>query len=119
VDTFQYAIDDGNRIGIATVNVAVIPDADHDGIDDTRDNCLGLANPDQRDANGDGYGSLCDADLNDDGRVNFADLAILRQRFGTSDAVADLDGNGYVNFGDLARLKLRFGRPPGPSSVAP
>ncbi len=84
-DTFQYAIDDGTNVGIATVTVHVINDADNDQVDDGLDNCLGLANPDQRDADGDGYGSLCDADFNNDGRVNFADLAIFRSKFASGD----------------------------------
>ncbi|MBZ0252266.1 MAG: hypothetical protein K8I02_02910, partial [Candidatus Methylomirabilis sp.] len=38
----------------------VAPDGDGDGILDDRDNCLGLANPDQRDDDGDGLGNPCD-----------------------------------------------------------
>jgi hypothetical protein len=106
-------------IDIALVTVAVIVDADHDQIDDVSDNCLGAANSSQRDTDGDGYGNWCDADLNNDAKVNFADLSILRARFATSDADADLDGNGNVNFADLARFKALFGQPPGPSATAP
>ena len=29
-----------------------------------------MANPDQRDTNGDGFGNACDADLNNDNIVN-------------------------------------------------
>jgi hypothetical protein len=117
-DTFEYAIDDGTVIDIALVTVAVIVDADHDLVDDVSDNCLGAANSSQRDTDGDGYGNWCDADLNNDARVNFADLSIFRARFATSDADADLDGNGNVNFADLARFKALFGQPPGPSATA-
>lgn len=35
-------------------------DADFDGVVDTADNCLGAANPDQRDTDGDGPGNACD-----------------------------------------------------------
>jgi hypothetical protein len=118
-DTFEYAIDDGARIDIATVTVAVIVDVDHDLVDDVVDNCLGAANNSQRDTDGDGYGNWCDADLNNDAKVNFADLAIFRSRFATSNADADLDGNGNVNFADLARFKALFGQPPGPSATLP
>ena len=83
------------------------------------DNCLGQANADQRDSDGDGFGNWCDADLNNDNRVNFADLAIFRTKFGTSDPDADFDGNGSVGFSDLARLRALFGGTPGPSAVAP
>ena len=118
-DTFEYAIDDGARIDIALVTVAVIIDADNDQVDDGIDNCLGAANASQRDTDGDGYGNWCDADMNNDAKVNFADLAIFRSRFATSNADADLDGNGNVNFADLARFKALFGKAPGPSAAAP
>jgi hypothetical protein len=36
------------------------PDQDQDGVPDFRDNCVAMANPDQRDIDGDGIGSTCD-----------------------------------------------------------
>lgn len=36
------------------------PDQDKDGIPDFRDNCVAMANPDQRDVDGDGIGTACD-----------------------------------------------------------
>jgi hypothetical protein len=36
------------------------PDQDKDGVPDFRDNCLSVANPDQRDIDGDGIGTTCD-----------------------------------------------------------
>ncbi len=98
---------------------APAPDSDADGIDDNNDNCLLVANTAQLDTNNDGFGNRCDADINDDGIVNFGDLAIFKSRFGSNDANADLDGSGFVNFADLAILKQRFGLPPGPSALAP
>lgn len=95
------------------------PDDDGDGIPDSLDNCLGVFNPDQRDTDGDGFGNRCDGDLNGDGVVNFADLAIFRQRFGTSDPDADFNGDGAVNFQDLAIFVQLFGKPPGPSALVP
>jgi hypothetical protein len=38
-------------------------------------------NNSQRDTDGDGYGNWCDADLNNDLKVNFADLALFRCQF--------------------------------------
>ncbi|GMW06365.1 MAG: hypothetical protein AMXMBFR8_11620 [Nevskiales bacterium] len=109
--------------------VAPIGDADGDGIGDHRDNCTLAANgplaPDaggnsQRDADGDGFGNVCDADIDNNGFVNFVDLALFRAAFGSADAQADFDGNGgLVNFADLARFRACFGRAPGPSALAP
>jgi Big-like domain-containing protein/thrombospondin type 3 repeat protein len=118
-DSFIYALDDGTHVSLATVTVSVIHDADGDGVPDEVDNCIYVWNPDQRDTDGDGYGNVCDADLNNDGIVNFEDLAIFRQRFGTNNPDADFDGNGIVNFADLARLRQLFLKPPGPSGLHP
>ena len=115
-DSLEYYVDDGVHVGKAKVAVNVIVDADGDKIADEVDNCLGQANGDQRDSDGDGYGNWCDADLNNDSRVNFADLALFRGQFGTANPDADFDGNGIVNFADLARFKALFGTAPGPSS---
>lgn len=118
-DSFQYVIDDGVRSAIATVKVHVITDVDNDIVDDAVDNCLGVANASQLDADGDGYGNWCDGDFNADKLVTVADLAFLRSVFATSNAKADLDGNGLVSVPDLARFKVLFGRPPGPSALHP
>ncbi len=91
------------------------PDADGDGVPDSNDNCANVSNANQRDTDADGYGNLCDADLNNDGVVNFADLATMKGQFFTHNAHADLNGDGVVNFADLALLKSAFFRPPGPS----
>jgi hypothetical protein len=99
------------------VGLAVTTDTDGDGVPDDADNCRLTANADQRDADGDGIGSVCDADLNNDCSVNFVDLGIMKGVFFTADPNADLDGNGSVNFGDLGRMKGAFFLPPGPSGV--
>jgi hypothetical protein len=108
----------------------LLADSDADGAYDDQDNCIDAANgpllPDaggssQRDTDGDGYGNLCDGDLdNSGGIVNFADLAAFKAMFGTPNANGDLNGSGgIVNFADLARFKALFGKPPGPSGVKP
>ena len=56
-------------------------DADADGVFDSVDNCLTVANADQRDTDGDGYGNVCDADLTGDCIVNVSDLGALRLFF--------------------------------------
>jgi hypothetical protein len=92
-------------------------DTDGDGVADDADNCSALANADQRDTNADGFGNACDADLNDDCAVNFADLGEMKTVFFTSDPDADFDGDGAVNFQDLGVMKAGFFLPPGPSGV--
>ena len=42
--------------------VAKLADADRDGVEDGRDNCPTVANPDQRDSNHDGKGDACQLD---------------------------------------------------------
>src|SRR4029453_14651610 len=96
------------------------PDADAGGTPDNVDNCTAVANPDQRDTDGDGYGNACDADLNQNGLTNFEDLALMGAAFFSEDNPdIDLNGDGVVNFSDLAILKQRFFLPPGPSALPP
>jgi hypothetical protein len=92
-------------------------DADSDGVPDVADNCTLVANPNQRDSNGDGFGNACDADLNGDGIVNAADLGLFRAVFFSADADADFNGDGVVNSTDLGTLRLGFFMPPGPQGA--
>jgi hypothetical protein len=92
-------------------------DKDSDGVPDASDNCLEDANSDQRDTNGDGFGNVCDPDLNGDCKVNFEDLGAMKAVFFGTDPDADLSGDGLVNFIDLGLLKAGFLQPPGPSGV--
>jgi thrombospondin type 3 repeat protein len=118
-DSFFYALVNGSHASCGTVTIRVVHDQDGDGVEDEVDNCILVPNPDQRDTDGDGYGNVCDGDFKNDGVVNFCDLAIFRQRFGTADPDADLDGNGFANFKDLALLRGLFLKPPGPSGLHP
>jgi hypothetical protein len=92
-------------------------DSEGDGVGDVCDDCTLDANADQRDTDGDGYGNACDADFDENGVINFLDLAYLKSKFFGSDPDADLNGDGAVNFQDLALLKTQFFGPPGPSGV--
>lgn len=96
-------------------------DRDADGAFDPFDNCTLVANPSQLDADDDGYGNLCDGDLNNSGGlVNAVDLSIFRQRLGTVNAVADLNGSGgLVNAVDLSIFRSLLGKRPGPSGLHP
>ena len=102
----------------AMVPAAWAIDSDDDGVDDPADNCTLVANPDQRDTNGDRYGNACDPDLNNDLIVNFGDLGIMKAVMFTRNADADFDGNNIVTFADLGVMKTGFFAPPGPSGLA-
>jgi hypothetical protein len=93
--------------------------SDGDPVPDALDNCVGVANADQYDTDGDGYGNRCDADLDNNGLVNFVDLGRFRAAFGTTHPHADLDANGFVNIADLAIFRSLLGRAPGPSALLP
>lgn len=99
------------RVKIAPTQV----DTDGDGVQDEDDNCLDAANPDQRDADADGIGNACDADLNNNCVVNFEDVGLMKAVFFSNDPVADLNGDGVVNFLDVGMLKSQIFQVPGPS----
>ncbi len=92
-------------------------DDDADGVANAIDNCTLVANSDQRDSDGDGFGNACDADFDGSCRVGFSDLAYLKSAFLGIDAHADLNGDGAVNFSDLAAFKALFLEAPGPSAA--
>ncbi len=91
-------------------------DADADGIADALDNCSQVSNDEQRDSDGDGFGNLCDPDLNNDGVIDFQDLQLIKEVFFSDDADADLTGDGNVTFDDLAIMKMMFFGAPGPGA---
>lgn len=93
------------------------PDYDSDGVLDPVDNCIEIANPDQRDTDSDGYGNICDADFDNQLLVEFSDLAYLKSKMLTSDPDADLNGSGKVDAVDLLLLQDQFFAPPGPSGL--
>jgi len=92
--------------------------SDEDDELDYKDNCMMVTNSDQRDTDGDGFGNICDADLDGDGRVGFGDFGMFRAAFGTTNPDADFDGDGRVGFSDFGIFRAMFGSAPGPSGVA-
>jgi len=94
-------------------------DQDRDLRADVIDNCTLVRNTLQPDVDVDGYGNACDADVTNDGIVNFADLAQLKRAFFTDDPIADLNADGVVNFADLAIMKKAFFKKPGPAAGRP
>ncbi|MFK8029285.1 MAG: thrombospondin type 3 repeat-containing protein [Gammaproteobacteria bacterium] len=96
-------------------------DTDGDGVDDSVDNCSVVANPAQRDTDGDGFGNICDPDFNNDGIVNFLDVNDWLPAFNTAcgDVDEDLDGDGACNFADYSIITEYFLQPPGPGAEVP
>lgn len=96
----------------------LIADSDNDGHPNYRDNCIDVANSDQRDTDGDHFGNVCDTDLNNDAVTNAADLSLFRSLYFSSDPDADFNGDGTVNAGDLGFIRDYFFETPGPSGYA-
>ena len=92
-------------------------DTDGDGVGDFRDNAIQVPNADQRDTDGDGYGNIIDADFNQDGFVDFFDLAAFEDVFFTGDPNSDMNGDGLVDFFDLSLMEELFFQAPGGSYV--
>ena len=129
-DSFTYFANDGiDNSNVATVTITVLPsvggDSDGDGIPDAQDNCIDKPNADQRNTNSpvDGYGNICDADLNNDNIVNLTDYSAFRAAFGGTAPLtpaqedADFNGDGTVNLSDYSIFRSFFGEAPGPSCV--
>ncbi len=136
-DDFDLAVYvKGDRKSTAVFNAQLIieygdpvppADTDSDGIPDISDNCIEVANgpviPDaggnsQLDTNGDGYGNICDPDLDNNQIVTPVDFSLLFAVFGSSGVLdADLNGNGVVDPADASILKSYLGSPPGPSCI--
>ncbi len=104
--------------------VSTMPDADSDGVPDVSDNCTLIANQTQLDSDSDGYGNICDPDVNNSGTVTTADFGLLRSvlgqpaSFSATAAAADLNGSGTVTTADFGLLRARLGVAPGPSGLA-
>ncbi len=128
IEFFAFVEDSTTRSRAADVVRIGLIDSDRDGVPDQSDNCIldpnGPLIPDaggniQLDTNGDGYGNICDPDLDNNLIVQAGDLALFKPLFFTSDPDADFDGNGIVQAADLAILKNFFFKPPGPSGLVP
>ena len=120
-DGLADLLEDKNKNGVVDAGESdpLNPDTDSDTVPDGFDNCLLVPNANPRDTNGDGYGNLCDTDLNNDGITDFLDLGRFKSVFFTNNADADFNGDGVADFLDLGTLKKYFFKPPGPSGLLP
>jgi hypothetical protein len=105
-------------------------DADSDGVCDdptsTSDNCTAVANAGQRDDDQDGYGNVCDSDVNQDCVAGTPDVGAVFNEFGAgpgngwngNPAVAafDLNVDDVVGTPDVGTAFNDFGIAPGPTS---
>jgi alpha-tubulin suppressor-like RCC1 family protein len=107
----------------SSVDVTVAPDADGDTVPDPIDNCTLIANTAQVDADNDGYGNICDGDLNNNGFTNSQDYILFRARLGNNGTapydIADINANGFVNSQDYVLFRGLLGKPSGPSGLNP
>jgi len=95
---------------------AAMEDRDNDGTPDIIDNCIGLANGDQRDQDSDNIGDLCDDDVDGDGVANAFDncpmIPNLSQIDSDGDGIGDvcdpdIDGDGIPNWDDTYPMDPR------------
>jgi len=106
-------------------------DRDNDGVPDAIDNCSAIPNPLQQDSNDDGFGNLCDADVDGDGivttswgeihpltRCGDVEWIGLAAQNGLYDADYDLNSDGSVDDLDVSIATLNLFLPPGPSGRA-
>lgn len=101
----------GNRIS----QTVTLKDTDGDGIPDQTDNCTKMPNANQRDADHDRFGNICDPDFNQNKIVDLDDLSSIQLKLGQISANHDLNGNGIVDAADVHILKTYLGKAPGPS----
>jgi len=106
-------------------------DTDGDGVENPSDNCIEIPNGEneasnQVDADQDGFGNACDADLDNNGLVTTADATVQLGCAATpvvfsshdpSCAESDLNGDGAVDSSDFALLSSQYSGEPGPSGI--
>jgi len=112
----------GGPVVVPNIIGSAVLDNDGDEIANQDDNCINTANFDQRDTNTDGFGNICDPDLDNDLDVDMEDKRLLNKLIGTMDPDADFDGDGIVTLEIDQAILMQFqkaGLPPGPSGLVP
>lgn len=100
-------------LGVFAIGIPL--NSDSDDLFDLEDNCSRTYNPGQEDADIDGYGNACDADLDNDGEVGMLDYYIFADAWGSSVGTAnwnpavDFDSDGVIGFNDYNILGSRWG----------
>jgi hypothetical protein len=117
-------------IGVQPPAAGAFPDQDDDHIADREDNCISVANTDQRDTDDppDAIGNACDPDYNTDGEVGSLDFSALRAALGSDvndpepnryDPDIDADGDGTIGMLEFDLLQGCYGGRPGMSGRLP
>ena len=73
-------------------------------------------NKNQKDSNNNGYGNVCDGDLNLDGIVNTLDASLFKIAFAKGLPETDFNDDGAVDQADLDLLTQWLGKRPGPGA---
>jgi hypothetical protein len=103
-------------------------DTDADGVPDAYDNCSETPNGpsgstgscnSQEDYDQDGYGQICDPDVDNTGNTLGGDLTIVLGNLNVpGELVTDIDCSGNTLGGDLTAVLQALNTPPGPSGLA-
>ncbi|MFV2058750.1 MAG: hypothetical protein ACC707_19985, partial [Thiohalomonadales bacterium] len=115
----------GSLVSVLLVNDPT-SDLDGDGVIDSQDNCTFAKNAGQQDSDNDGFGNMCDGDLDGKGTVvDFVDYAIFGASYGAVNgdanfkAAADFNSDGKVDFVDYSIFSGMYNKAPGPAGVVP
>ena len=102
----------------ALAGIAV--DTDGDTVADVSDNCMTLFQAAGQfcDDDQDGYGNMCDGDLDNGGATGAADFPLFTAAWGTGPDAADFDCGGAVGAADFPLFTGMWGAAPGPSGLS-
>ncbi len=120
---WTYGTGGADLDAVAVLNSSA-PDPDGDHITDHWDNCSETENPRQYDSDRDGYGNMCDCDLDNDDVVAMSDYFSFKSAFGSHgpdypeegdpasdnwNPDADFDSDNHITMSDYFIFKNRFG----------